>query len=84
MVWFKNSKGKPDAMLTFAILAFAISALKFLASGLVLELVAGKTVNLGTVDAASIAALLTPTLGAYVARRHSDQKYPLPEPPKDS
>lgn len=78
--WIKNSKGKPDAMLTFAVVAFLVVIVKFLASAVTLHLTGDKVVELGSVDSGSIAALLTPTLGAYVARRHSDQKYPTPEP----
>jgi hypothetical protein len=74
MFWLKDTSGSKSATLTFAVAAFVISATKFLLSGVVLQ-VAGKNLNFGIVDAASIAALLTPTLGAYVARRHTDTRY---------
>ncbi len=69
-----NSAGKRDATLTFALGAFLIAGAKVLASGVVFY-VAGKELKLGTADAATIAALLTPTLGAYVARRHTESMY---------
>lgn len=75
MGWMiKNSAGKKDAMLTFALVAFVTVVLKVLVSGFTLN-VSGHDVNFGDVDGAAIAALLTPTLGAYVARRHSETKY---------
>jgi len=91
--WIKNTSGQPDAMLTFSAIAFAVVIAKMLFSGEALT-IKGHDVNFGTADAAAIAALLTPTLGAYVARRHSDVKYgpgpdgalgtdddvPIPEP----
>jgi hypothetical protein len=84
MIWLKDTSGSKSATLTFAVAAFAISAAKFLLSGMVLHLVS-RTMEFGAVDAASIAALLTPTLGAYVARRHTDTRYgdkdsPDPDP----
>lgn len=74
-LWINNTSGSPDAMLTMALMGFIVALTKFLLSGFVLTIEAGHTINFGEVDAASIAALLTPTLGAYVARRHTDKKY---------
>jgi hypothetical protein len=72
--WIKNTDGKPDAMLTFAAIAFAVVIFKFLLAGVSFK-IKGQDVSAGQVDASTIAALLTPTLGAYVARRHSETKY---------
>lgn len=74
MNWLKNSADRPDAMLTFAVIAFVICCLKFILGGSSTT-IKGHDVNFGQSDAASIAALLAPTLGAYVARRHSQVKY---------
>ena len=83
MSWMiKNSAGKKDAMLTLALIAFGTVVAKVLVSGLVLS-IAGHDVNFGDVDGAAIAALLTPTLGAYVARRHSETKYGQPDADAD-
>lgn len=72
--WVRNTKGRPDAMLTFAVVSFGVVLAKFIISGASIS-VSGHDIHFGSVDAASIAALLTPTFGAYVARRHSDTKY---------
>lgn len=75
MRWMlKNSAGKKDAMLTFAVIAFVVVIMKFIVSGFAIS-IAGHDINFGDAEAGAIAALLTPTLGAYVARRHSETKY---------
>lgn len=84
MLWMKDTSGNKSATLTFAAGGFVIAAAKFLLSGTVLVL-ASRKIEFGAVDAASIAAILTPTLGAYVARRHTDTRYgdkdsPSPDP----
>lgn len=58
-------------MLTVAIVSLVVVLGKVLFSGVVLTL-AGQSVTFGTIDAMSIAAILTPTLSAYVARKYSD------------
>lgn len=75
MIWFKNTSGKHDSMLTFSVVGFAFVLLKVLAAGLTIHLGEGKTIDFGSIDGATIAAILTPTLGAYVARRYTDRKY---------
>lgn len=72
--WFRNADGKKDAMLSFAIVSFAVVILKVLFGGMIIA-VSGKTFTIGTIDASIIAAMLTPTLGSYVARRHTDAKF---------
>ena len=83
MKWIKNTDKHPDAMLTFAIVAFAFVLIKFIVSGVTFSI--GESVySLGEIDASTVAAILTPTLGAYVARRHTDTKYKVPTvPPED-
>lgn len=58
---------KPDTMLTLAVYATLAVIVKFLLNGVDIF-----NFNFGTVDAALIGAILTPTLGAYVFRKHSD------------
>ncbi len=65
----ENSDGKKDAMLTMAAAGFAMILLKLLLSGAAIG-----SVSFGELDAGIVAALLTPTLGSYVARRYTDQK----------
>jgi hypothetical protein len=70
MAWFfNNAKGKPDAMLTFAIFGFSGVMIKAILNGVTIG-----TVNCGTMDAALAAAILGSTLGAYVIRRGQDNK----------
>tara|TARA_Y100000034_G_scaffold28883_2_gene34747 strand:- start:17446 stop:17709 length:264 start_codon:yes stop_codon:yes gene_type:complete len=70
----KNSKNKRDAMLTFAVLGFLVVLAKFILSGISLT-VNGTNVDFGILDATLVASILTPTLGAYVMRRHTDRKH---------
>lgn len=74
MRWIKNTSGKEDAMLTIAVIGFAIVVLKLLLAGNSI-MVSGNAYNFGALSAAEIAAILTPTLGAYVTRRHTDCKW---------
>lgn len=69
MNWMKNSKGKEDAMLTLGVASLAIVLLKFFLS----EMSIGPIV-FGQLDGSVVAAILTPTLGAYVMRRFTDSK----------
>ena len=87
-LWIKNTDGKRDAILTFTVLGFLVVIVKVLTAGITF-FVNGEAVALGAVDASTIGAILTPTLGAYVARRYTDRKYdhmdntlprPVPEP----
>lgn len=74
MIWIKNTDGRKDAVLTMALLGFLVVVVKVLLGGMHLVM-AGKDITVGTIDASTIGALLTPTLGAYVARRYTDVKY---------
>lgn len=68
MKWIKNTENKPDAMLSLGVIALGVILVKFFLS----EITIG-SVTFGQLDALVIASILTPTLGAYVARRHSDK-----------
>lgn len=70
IIWVKNTDGRPDAVLTFAVLGFTTIILKLLFAGL--HLVIGHVVDFTVqgVDAATIGAILVPTLGAYVSNRY--------------
>lgn len=75
MFWMlKNASGRKDAVLTMAVAGFAVVLVKVLLVGVTLSL-GGKEIGFGTIDGPTIAAILTPTLGAYVARRYTDRKY---------
>lgn len=73
--WVKNTSGKKDAMLTFSLIAFIVVILKFLFAGVIIS-IGTHSLTFGTADSAAIAAVLTPTFGAYVARRFSDRNTP--------
>lgn len=77
-LWIKNTSGKPDAVLTLTLIGFVIVMLKVLLNGASLSF-NGAAYSLGTIDAAMIAAVLSPTLGAYVARRYTDKRHPSGE-----
>lgn len=71
MTWMvRNSEGKRDAVLTMTLVGFAVILLKFLLAGVTVG-----SFTFGDVDATVIGALLTPTMGAYVARRYTDKKH---------
>lgn len=71
-IWVNHPRlGKPDAMLTLAVLATLTCIVKFLFNE-VTFVVHGMTVNCGHVDSLAYGALLTPTLGAYAARKWKD------------
>lgn len=72
--WFRNTDGKPDAMLSFSVVAMATVIVKVLVGGTVIMLSESRTLTFGGIDAAVIAALLTPTLGSYIARKYTDKK----------
>lgn len=67
MKWMKNSQGNEDAMLTLGVVSLGVILFKFLFS----EMSFG-SVAFGNLDGMVIASILTPTLGAYCARRYSD------------
>ena len=70
--WIKHPRSKkPDAMLTIAMYACFVVFFKVLFNGVTFTL-GEAIVNLGTVEAALVAAVLTPTLGAYVGRKFKD------------
>lgn len=67
MNWMKNSEDKPDSMLTLGAVSLAVVLIKFFLSDMTIG-----PVVFGQLDGMVIAAILAPTLGAYVARRYTD------------
>lgn len=63
-MWIRNTQGKKDALLTFAVIGFVVVLAKVLLNG---ATVAG--VSFGTVDPALVGAVLAPTLAAYTTKR---------------
>lgn len=72
--WIKDTDGNPSATLSFAIVAFLVVITKVLFGGMSVVL-GNQTFTLMPIDAGTIGALLTPTLGSYVARRWTTAKF---------
>jgi len=75
-MWIKNTEGKPDAMLTFAVVAFAVVMLNVFLATFGTVTIAGATITFTALSAGTITALLGPTLTAYVGRRFTGAAYP--------
>lgn len=73
-IWIRNTDGKPDAVLTMALWCLVVILVKLVFSGFALT-VGTWSIGAGSVDGGIIAALLSPTLGAYVARRYTDKMH---------
>lgn len=68
-IWIKHPRSEePDAMLTFAAIALFVCAVKFLLNGAIF-MIGTHVINCGTTDSLSYAALLGPTVLAYVQRK---------------
>ena len=75
MHWIKNTKGKPDAMLTFAFLAFSVVTLNILLATFGRISYNDFEIGFQSMDAASMTAYLAATFTAYVTRRWTDRRY---------
>jgi len=75
MYWIKNTAGKPDAMLTFAFLAFSVVTLNVLLATFGRISFRDFEIGLQSMDAAAMTAYLGATFTAYVTRRWTDKKY---------
>ena len=73
-MWIRNTDCKKDAVLTMTVVIFLVVVFKVLLSGVNIN-IGGSSFSFGDINASVIAALFTPTLGAYVARRYTDKKY---------
>jgi hypothetical protein len=79
-LWIKHPEtGKYDTMLTLALTATLVVLVKFIFS----DMTVGPVV-FGDLDSGVIAAVLTPTLGSYCFRRHSDNQAGVGNAEKDS
>jgi hypothetical protein len=74
MLWFRDADGNPDAVLTFSLLAVVTVLFKILFAGAVVTL-PHFTFTIVAPDAASIGAVLLPTLGAYVSNKYVHFNY---------
>ena|SRR3990172_240702 len=73
MRWFRNGDGHDDPVLTMAWIGFIVIISRVLVSGLKIH-VWGQQLDFSPVDSGLVAAILTPTLGAYVGNHYSNMK----------
>ncbi len=74
-MWIKNTSGKEDAMLTFAVIAFVVVIFRIVFEGLHVSI--GTYINfvLQKIDDSTILSILGPTLLAYFGRRGQSLKF---------
>lgn len=72
MKWVKNTKGKEDAMLTFALVSFSVVTLNLLLGTIGTFEFRDLSITLNLMDGGSMTAYLAATFGAYVSRRWTD------------
>jgi len=72
MYWIKNTSGKPDAMLTFATLSFAVVTFNILLATLGHFEFGRLKFSFESMDSGTMTAYLAATFGAYVTRRWTD------------
>lgn len=73
-LWIKDPTGDSSVTVTFSVVAMVIICFKLAFGGSVLTM-PHFVWNIQPIDGVIIAALLGPTLGAYVARRYTDKKF---------
>lgn len=78
-MWIKNTEGKPDAMLTFAIISFAVVTLNILLATIGQISFSGNEIQFETLDSSAMGVYLTATFSAYVGRRLTDKHYSEPK-----
>ena len=76
MYWIKNTDGKRDAMLTFALVAFLVVTFNILVATFGSIIYRDINISFQAMDAATMSAYLAATFTAYVSRRWTDKKYP--------
>lgn len=74
MKWIKNTKGKPDAMLTFATISFGVVTFNILLATLGHFEFGKLNFAFQGMDSGTMTAYLAATFGAYVTRRWTDAK----------
>lgn len=74
-MWIKNTAGKPDAMLTFASIAFAVVTFNVLLATISTLSFQEWDISFSAMDASTLTAYLGATFGAYVSRRWTSAKY---------
>ena len=78
-MWIKNTSGKEDAMLTFAVIAFAVVTFNVLLATLNSVSHSDWSISFVPMEAGTLTAYLGATFGAYVSRRWTTAKYDSPK-----
>jgi len=76
--WVKNTDGKPDAMLTFALFSFIVITINVFLSTFGVITVGDVTMQFEALDSSVMAVYLGSTFTAYVSRKWTDRKF-LPD-----
>jgi hypothetical protein len=74
-MWIKNTAGKKDAMLTFALISFMVITLNILLSSLGGLQAGDVSLQFQALDSSVMAVYLGATFTAYVSRRWTDKRY---------
>jgi uncharacterized membrane protein YiaA len=74
-MWIKNTVGKPDAMLTFASIAFAVVTFNVLLATINAFSIGEWDISFAAMEAGTLTAYLGATFGAYVSRRWTTARY---------
>lgn len=73
MMFIRDTSGNKSLTATIAVIGFTVVMLKVLLNGGSIG-----SLSFGTIDSMSIAAILGPTLGTYMARRWGQQEVEAP------
>ena len=73
MRWIKNTKGKPDAMLTFSTISFIVVVFNIILSTFGSISVESFNLEFRPMDAGTMGVFLGATFTAYVSRRATDE-----------
>jgi hypothetical protein len=74
-MWIKNTEGRKDAMLTFALISFMVITLNIFLSTLGALSFGDVNISFVALDSAVMAVYLGATFTAYVSRRWTDKRY---------
>ena len=75
MFWIKNTKGRPDAMLTYSTISFVVVTLNVLLSTIGTLVIGDFSIAFAALDSSVMGVYLGATFTAYVSRRWTDRKY---------
>ncbi len=73
--WVRNTGGKPDAMLTFALFSFIVVTLNIFLSTFSSVTIGETMLQFEALDSSIMAVYLGATFTAYVSRRYTDTRF---------